>query len=91
MAVYVDTMKAAYGRMVMCHMVAETTLELLAMADKIGVDRKWLQEGGTHREHFDICKSKRALAIEAGAVEVSMMQLGRMLRARNPRLSSHAP
>jgi hypothetical protein len=32
------------------------------MADKIGVDRKWLQAAGTKREHFDICLSKRALA-----------------------------
>ncbi len=69
MAVYVDSMKAPFGRMVMCHMMADTTDELLAMADRIGVARKWIQFPGTPREHFDIAQSKRALAVAAGAVE----------------------
>lgn len=82
MTVYVDNMRAPYGRMKMCHMIADTTEELLAMADHIGVQRKWLQKEGQHDEHFDIAFSKRKLAVAAGAVEVSMMQLGRILRAR---------
>ena len=47
MTVYVDNMQASYGRMKMCHMVADSTDELLAMADRIGVARKWLQKAGT--------------------------------------------
>ena len=82
MTVYVDSMQAAYGRMKMCHMIADSTDELLAMADNIGVNRKWLQKAGTAHEHFDIALSKRAHAVSAGAVEVSMMQLGRIIRAR---------
>lgn len=82
MAVYVDTMRANFGRMKMCHMVADTSEELLAMADRIGVDRKWLQNAGSYREHFDIALSKRALAVEAGAQEVSMIDLGRILRLK---------
>jgi hypothetical protein len=82
MAVYVDNMNAGYGRMKMCHMIADTTDELLAMADTIGIARRWLQHAGTHREHFDICLSKRALAVKAGAVEVTMKQIGRILRER---------
>lgn len=82
MAVYVDNMRAAFGRMKMCHMIADGSDELLAMADRIGVDRKWLQKAGTPHEHFDIALSKRALAVAAGAVEVSMMELGRIIRAR---------
>lgn len=82
MSVYVDNMRAAYGRMKMCHMVADSTDELLAMADKIGVARKWLQKAGTAHEHFDIALSKRDLAVKAGAKEVSMMDLGRIIRAR---------
>jgi hypothetical protein len=61
--------------MVMCHMLADSTEELLAMADAIGVARKWLQKPGTASEHFDICKSKRALAVRAGAVELTMRDL----------------
>lgn len=70
MSVYVDDMNATYGRMKMCHMFADSTAELLAMADRIGVQRKWLQHAGTVREHFDICLSKRAKAVMAGAVEI---------------------
>lgn len=82
MSVYVDNMRAAYGRMKMCHMIADNTEELLAMADRIGVARKWLQYAGTSREHFDIALSKRDLAVKAGAIEVSMMEIGRKIRER---------
>ncbi|WP_138423691.1 DUF4031 domain-containing protein [Maritimibacter alexandrii] len=82
MTVYVDTMRARFGRMTMCHMIADSNAGLIAMADRIGVQRKWIQNAGTYREHFDIALSKRKLAIEAGAVEVSMVELGRILRAR---------
>jgi hypothetical protein len=82
MAVYVDEPKHPYGRMMMCHMMADTTEELLAMADKIGVARKWLQKRGTAYEHFDIAKSKRILAVAAGAKEVTDRDLGRLVQAR---------
>lgn len=85
MAVYVDNMQASYGRMKMCHMIADSTEELLAMADRIGVARKWIQKPGTAHEHFDIAQSKRQLAVAAGAVEITMMELGRKLRARRGR------
>lgn len=82
MAVYVDNMEAGFGNMIMCHMIADTTEELLKMADKIGVQRKWIQDKGTYLEHFDICLSKRKLAVKNGAVEITMMQLGRMTTKR---------
>jgi len=82
MTVYVDDMEAGYGRMKMCHMVADTTQELLDMATTIGVDHKWIQSKGTHREHFDIAKSKKALAIQNGAIPVTQRQLGHMLLAK---------
>jgi hypothetical protein len=77
MPVYVDDMQAPFGRMVMCHMAADSTAELLAMADTIGVARKWIQYPGTDKEHFDICLSKRAKAVKAGAIEVSARDLCR--------------
>jgi hypothetical protein len=82
MAVYVDNMRATFGRMKMCHMIADSSEELLEMADKIGVQRKWLQDAGTYREHFDIALSKRKLAVEAGAIEITMSALGQKLLER---------
>lgn len=82
MSVYVDNMRAQYGRMVMCHMAADSTAELNAMADAIGVDRRWLQHAGTWREHYDICLTKRAAAVQRGAVEVSQRELVQRMRAR---------
>ena len=82
MTVYVDSMRAPYGRMVMCHMLADTDGELLAMADRIGVQRKWHQYPGTYRSHFDISLSKRTLAMRAGAVEIDRYKLAEILRVR---------
>jgi len=73
--VYVDDMRAPYRGMVMCHMSADTHQELVEMADRIGVQRKWIQYPGTHREHFDVCESKRALAVMYGAEEVTTREL----------------
>ena len=75
MPVYVDDMRAGFGRMVMCHMVADTEAELHAMADKIGVARKWYQYPHKSRyPHYDIGLSKRALAVAAGAQEITMRE-----------------
>lgn len=82
MTVYVDKEQIPYRGMLMCHMLADSTDELLRMADTIGVQRRWIQKRGTYREHFDICLSKRALALKAGAVEIERAQLSALLRAR---------
>ena len=71
MSVYVDDMRAPFGRMIMCHLVADTLDELHAMADKIGVARRWYQgPPKTRHPHYDIALSKRALAVAAGAQEI---------------------
>lgn len=85
MTVYVDDMRAKYGQMIMCHMIADTTSELLAMADSIGLARRWLQYPGHPREHFDICLTKRAEAVKAGAVEITQKQLAQKTYARAKR------
>ena len=82
MAVYVDNMQAKYGRLVMCHMVADTKEELLQMVDKIGVKRKWIQDEGLYSEHFDICMQKRKLAVSFGAVEITMRDFARICNLR---------
>lgn len=61
--------------MIMCHMIADSTEEILQMVKKIGVNPKWIQDAGTPREHFDICLSKKALAIKAGAKEIGFREL----------------
>lgn len=69
MTVYVDDVRHPYGRMLMCHLWADSLEELLAMVDRIGVRRKWLQQPPKASwVHFDIALSKKARAIEAGAV-----------------------
>ena len=79
MAVYVDDMYkhvlGRYGRMKMSHMIADTEEELHAMAARIGVARHWYQG-----DHYDIALSKRSRAVEAGAIEVTMVQLSSMCR-----------
>jgi hypothetical protein len=75
--VYVDDMRAPYGRLIMCHMVADTDDELHAMADRVGVARKWHQG-----DHYDIALSKRALAVKCGAREITLRQCGLMCANR---------
>ena len=77
MTVYVDNYCATFDpkrsnrrKYIMSHMMADTPDELHAMADKIGVARKHYQG-----DHYDVCKSKRALAIRLGAIEVTTRDL----------------
>ncbi|MBP1851896.1 DUF4031 domain-containing protein [Rhizobium halophytocola] len=83
--VYVDDMQAPFRGMIMCHMVADTSEELLEMADRIGMAHRWIQWGGTYREHFDISLERRQMAVEAGAVEISRLALGRIIRSKKDR------
>lgn len=83
MAVYVDDMHldamGAFRKMKMSHMLADTDAELHAMAALIGVQRKWHQGPPKSRSsHYDIALSKRALAVQAGAIEITMRQAAAM-------------
>lgn len=70
MSVYVDRVALGYGRMVMCHMIGDTPDELHAMADRIGVARRWFQAPPKASFwHYDVAKSKRELAVKAGAID----------------------
>ena len=82
--VYVDDMKAPFGRMVMCHCWADTREELFAMMDRIGVQRKWFQQPPKASwEHFDIAMTKRALAVQFGAVEVCQFTMAEHANRQN--------
>ena len=87
MSVYVDHYFAQYGRMQMSHMIADTLIELHEMADKIGVARRWFQEHASI-PHYDICKSKRTLAIKSGAVPIERQELVLKMREIRERSNS---
>lgn len=78
MPCYVDQPLFPFRGRVMCHLWADTEAELLAMADRIGLERRWIQGHPTLSQgkaraaswlHFDIAKDRRARAIAAGAIE----------------------
>ena len=82
MTVYVDNARNPFGRMLMAHMVADTTEELCAMATKLGLRPEWIQKPGTKQEHFDISQSKRAEALRFGVTPITAVELGRMIIKR---------
>jgi hypothetical protein len=86
--VYVDNPRNVYGRMKMCHMVADDLGELHLMAELIGMKREWFQ-GRASTPHYDLSLTKRAEAIKHGAVELSRRQMGEWLR-ENRRRQRHA-
>lgn len=83
MAVYVDDMyldpMGQFRGMKMSHMLADSDEELHAMATRIGVQRRhWQSPQKTSGSHYDIALSKRALAVAAGAIEITMRQAASM-------------
>lgn len=79
MPVYVDQAQNSYRRMKMCHMLADSLNELHAMADTIGIQRKWFQISRSGVPHYDICQSKKKLALAHGAKEISRTEVAHLL------------
>lgn len=91
MSVYVDNASNHYKRMKMCHMIADTLEELHEMARKIGMKKEWFQDDIDH-PHYDLSLSRRALAVQYGAIEVSSRELIQIIREqRKDRNSVHHP
>ena len=65
--VYVDFVETKFRGMVMSHLLADTEMELDCFAERIGLQKKWKHNSST-RVHYDVCKSKKELAIENGAI-----------------------
>ena len=63
-------------------MIADTTEELLAIAERLGLRSEWIQDSGAVYEHFDVCMSKLSVAVELGAVEVTARDLLRKIHER---------
>lgn len=78
MTVYLDSSRSKFGRMVMCHMRADTDEELDEFATKIGLLPKW-----KHRDHYDVCLSKREEAISKGAVAITNREMVKLRRKNN--------
>lgn len=81
MAVYVDGARNKFGRMIMCHMIADTPAELHAMAASIGMRRGWYQSPDKCSfPHYDLSLSRRALAIANGAREITRQEMGAFMK-----------
>lgn len=66
----------------MCHMMADTHMELIGMAVEVGLKLEWIQAEGQFNEHFDLCIVKRKRAVSLGAKEVSSKDMVRMIIRR---------
>jgi hypothetical protein len=55
-----------------CHLFADTTDELHAFAERLGLVRSWFQG-----DHYDLTPKRRAAAGAAGALEVDKRTLAR--------------
>lgn len=78
MSVYVDKAENGFGRMKMCHMIADSLEELHEMAEKIGMKKEWFQPKSF--PHYDVCKTRRKQAVELGAIEVTSRELVMVMR-----------
>ncbi len=75
MTVYVDKLPSGWGKWSGgAHMLGSDLNELHAMADRIGLKRAWFQGDKTFA-HYDLTASKRALALDAGAVPIGLAEI----------------
>ena len=85
MACYVDTVRsypnAGLRFTEFCHLLADTRDELHDMADALGIPRRFFQEH-PWRWHHDLPEHLRPRAIELGAVEMDIHEVGALLRRR---------
>lgn len=87
MAVYVDKLRTHHhisrlGYRDWCHMLADTTEELLAMAKAIGLPQYAIQNQDSYKEHFDLLPRMRKKAVDRGAIEIGKREVASMLHQR---------
>lgn len=91
MACYVDTVRSYPGTGLryteFCHLLADTRDELQDMADELGIPRRFFQDH-PWRWHHDLPEHLRSRAIELGAVELTMHEVGALLRSRRVALDA---
>jgi hypothetical protein len=85
MPCYVDTVReypdAGLRFTEFCHLLADTREELHEMADRLGIPRRFFQDH-PWRWHHDLPAHLRARAVALGAREVTMHEVGALLRSR---------
>lgn len=86
MSVYIDSLRhypyTSLRHKTWCHMLADTEEELHEMAKKIDLRRGWFQNKSI--PHYDLTPSKRRLAIQYGAIELSRDEfVAKMREIRN--------
>lgn len=82
MAVYVDDARIPWRGYRMCHMIADTSLELDDMAHALGLKEHWKQKPFEPDEHYDVAWSLRQQAIQLGAIPVSTRELVMKIREK---------
>ncbi|MCW2658691.1 MAG: bcep22 domain protein [Jatrophihabitans sp.] len=89
MACYVDTVRsypnAGLRFTEYCHLLADTRDELHAMADRVGLPRRHFQDH-LWRWHYDLPEHLRTFAVAAGAHEVTMHEVGALLKRRKSQI-----
>ncbi len=69
-----------------CHLLADSRDELHAMADQLGIPRRFFQDH-PWRWHHDLPAHLRPQALELGAREVTMHEVGALLQRRRAALT----
>jgi hypothetical protein len=86
---YVDTVRSYPGAGLRfteyCHLLADSREELHAMAQAVGMPRRAFQDH-RWRWHYDLPAPLRERAVAAGAREVTMHEVGALLRRRRASL-----
>jgi hypothetical protein len=90
MTCYVDTVRsypaAGLRYTEFCHLLADSEEELHAMADSLGMPRRFFQSHAW-RWHYDLPAHLREEAVRNGAVEVTMHFVGSLLKSRRAGLA----
>ena len=85
MTCYVDTVRdyprAGLRHTRFCHLLADTRDELQAMADALGIPRQFFQDH-PWRWHHDLPEPLREQAVALGAREVTLHEVGALLKRR---------
>lgn len=84
--IYVDDMRAAYGRLRLSHMIGDSDAELHAFADALGLARRHFQG-----DHYDIGAALRVRAFNLGARAITLRQAGAMMALRRRGLAMGEP